>query len=82
MTDFRVHRDAAVKLPRNRRRPRPAAPAAVEALTPAAYRAALAVADGDERRLRVLDARTVVVVNSPTTPWPPRRPRRSPIETP
>lgn len=46
----------------------------VAVTTSTAYPAALALAHGDSRRLRVVDATTVVVENSPG-PWPNRKRR-------
>jgi hypothetical protein len=59
---FRFHRNAAV-----RRRPRPPAPNPVMVVRVDAdvWAKATELADGDIRRLRVLDGQTVLVANQP-----------------
>jgi hypothetical protein len=56
-----VHRGDAAELPRNsRRKPAPAVVTKVDTL---ALLVAVALADGDEQRLRVIDTKTVLVSN-------------------
>jgi hypothetical protein len=56
-----VHRGDAAELPRNSRR-KPA-PAVVKKVDTLAWLVAVALADGDEQRLRVIDTKTVLVSN-------------------
>ena len=63
-----LHKSAATRgasrTPQARSRPRrQAQPVTVTRPTPAVWRAALALADGDPTRLRVIDERTVLVAN-------------------
>ena len=56
-----IHRDGAARPPRNPRlRPGPVVVQKVDRLT---WRLAVALADGDQERVRVIDARTVLVRN-------------------
>ncbi|HEY2577217.1 MAG TPA: hypothetical protein VGI74_13005 [Streptosporangiaceae bacterium] len=69
MTDLstlRVHRNAAMR-PRYRRRP--PQPVHTVRVHPAVWVTALHLAAGDCRRLRILDAATVLVVNHPRGAW-------------
>ena len=56
-----IHRDGAARPPRNPRlRPGPVVVQKVDRLT---WRLAIALADGDQERVSVIDARTVLVRN-------------------
>ena len=56
-----IHRDGAARPPRNPRlRPGPVVVQKVDRLT---WQLAIALADGDKERVRVIDARTVLVRN-------------------
>jgi hypothetical protein len=56
-----IHRDGADRLPRNSR-PGPG-PVVVQKVDRLTWRLAIALADGDQERVRVIDARTVLVRN-------------------
>ena len=56
-----IHRDGAARPPRN---PRPSpGPVVVQKVDRLTWRLAIALADGDQERVRVIDARTVLVRN-------------------
>jgi len=56
-----IHRDGAARPPRN---PRPSpGPVVVQKVDRLTWRLAVALADGDQERVRVIDARTVLVRN-------------------
>jgi hypothetical protein len=59
---YRLHRNAAVG---KRRYQRQASPVTRDQLDPDAHALALELADGDPRRLQILDAENVVVLNQP-----------------
>ena len=56
-----IHRDGAARPPRN---PRPSpGPVVVQKVDRLTWQLAIALADGDKERVRVIDARTVLVRN-------------------